>query len=77
MGKGITYSTSGRDCPCCGCQERTVGCHEKSDCQACEKNHVKPESIKECKYHAEQYFANYPDTITVLMEDGKEIKYKR
>ena len=27
MGKGITYSTSGRDCPCCGCQERTVGCH--------------------------------------------------
>ena len=27
MGKGITYSTSGRDCPCCGCQERSVGCH--------------------------------------------------
>lgn len=27
MGKGITYSTSGRDCPCCGCQERAVGCH--------------------------------------------------
>jgi len=27
MGKGITYSTSGRDCPCYGCQERTVGCH--------------------------------------------------
>ena len=31
MGKGITYSTSGRDCPCCGCQERAVGCHEKCD----------------------------------------------
>lgn len=27
MGKGITYSTSGRDCPCYGCQERTAGCH--------------------------------------------------
>lgn len=31
MGKGITYSTSGRDCPCCGCQERTVGCHGTCD----------------------------------------------
>ena len=31
MGKGITYSTSGRDCPCCGCQERAVGCHGKCD----------------------------------------------
>ena len=31
MGKGITYSTSGRDCPCCGCQERSVGCHGKCD----------------------------------------------
>ena len=29
MGKGITYSTSGKDCPCCGCQERAVGCHGK------------------------------------------------
>ena len=31
MGKGITYSTSGKDCPCCGCQERAVGCHGKCD----------------------------------------------
>ena len=31
MGKGITYSISGRDCPCCGCQERIVGCHGKCD----------------------------------------------
>lgn len=31
MGKGITYSTSGRDCPCCGCQERAVGCHGTCD----------------------------------------------
>ena len=27
MGKGITYSTSGRDCPCYGCQKRAVDCH--------------------------------------------------
>ena len=31
MGKGIAYSKSGRDCPCCGCQERAVGCHGKCD----------------------------------------------
>ena len=31
MGKGITYRTSGRVCPCCGCQERAVGCHGKCD----------------------------------------------
>ena len=27
MGKGIVYSIGTEDCPCCGCQERTVGCH--------------------------------------------------
>lgn len=31
MGKGITYSTSGKDCPCMGCQKRVVGCHGKCD----------------------------------------------
>lgn len=27
MGKGIVYSIGTEDCPCCGCQERAVGCH--------------------------------------------------
>ena len=27
MGKGIVYSIGTEGCPCCGCQERTVGCH--------------------------------------------------
>lgn len=49
----------------------------KVDCLACEKNHAKPEGIKEYKYHAEKTYKNYPDTIVVLMKDGKEIKYKR
>lgn len=31
MGKGIVYSIGTEDCPCCGCQERTVGCHGKCD----------------------------------------------
>ena len=66
-----------KECKLYQCEICNTQYKEKSDCQACEKNHVKPESIKECKYHAEQYFANYPDTITVLMEEGKELKYKR
>ena len=49
----------------------------KNECKMCEDNHIKPESIKRCKYHVEKNSKNYPDTITVLMEDGKEIKYKR
>lgn len=49
----------------------------KSDCQSCENNHVKVEGIKECKYHSEKNSKNYPDTIVVLMEDGKELKYKK
>lgn len=35
----------------------------KVDCLACEKNHVKPEGIKEYKYHAEKTYKNYPDTV--------------
>ena len=66
-----------KECKLYQCEICNTQYKEKSYCQACEKNHFKHESIKECKYHAEQYFANYPDTITVLMEDGKEIKYKR
>ena len=27
MRKGIVYSAGTEGCPCCGCQERTVGCH--------------------------------------------------
>lgn len=27
MRKGIVYSVGTESCPCCGCQERTVGCH--------------------------------------------------
>lgn len=27
MDKGITYSTSGRDCPCQDCSGRCIGCH--------------------------------------------------
>ena len=31
MRKGIVYSVGTESCPCCGCQERTVGCHGKCD----------------------------------------------
>lgn len=31
MGKGIVYSIGTKGCPCCGCQERAVGCHGKCD----------------------------------------------
>lgn len=31
MGKGIVYSIGTEGCPCCGCQERAVGCHGKCD----------------------------------------------
>lgn len=66
-----------KECKLFQCEICNTQYKEKSDCKACERKHVKPTGVKQCKYHGERYSENYPDTITVLMEDGKEIKYKR
>lgn len=47
------------------------------DCKKCEDNHIKPEKISS-KSYAQGYDAkNYPYSITVLMEDGQEVKYRK
>lgn len=66
-----------KECKLYQCEICNTQYKDRSDCQACERKHVKPKGVKQCKYHGERYSENYPDTITVLMEDGKEIKYKR
>lgn len=66
-----------KECKLYQCEICNTQYKDKSDCEMCEKNHVKPEGITQCEYHMEQYFENYPDIIIVLMENGKEIKYIR
>lgn len=66
-----------KECKLYQCEICNTQYKVKNECKMCEDNHIKPESIKRCKYHAEKNSKNYPDTIVVLMKDGKEIKYKR
>lgn len=59
-------------CEFCNTQYQT-----ETGCLTCESSHIKPKSIKSCRYHAEKNSANYPDAIIIHMENGKDIKYKR
>ena len=57
-------------------------CHtqykDKLTCQKCEKSHVIPKKVKDCRYIP---FRNnekgYPCQVHIEMEDGKVIIYKR
>lgn len=57
-------------------------CHveysSKVSCEKCEKTHRKPIKIVDAKYVGFIGAVNgYPVSITVKMEDGKEVMYKR
>lgn len=64
-------------CEICGSQYKF-----SSDAEACEKFHVKPnktlgiESAMYQPYH-QQGASQYPHKITVVMQDGKRIDYRR
>lgn len=45
------------------------------DCKKCEGNHIYPKGIIAQDYYTHRDSKNYPHTITVLMEDGKKIRY--
>lgn len=47
------------------------------DCKKCEDNHISPKGIIAQDYYTHCDSKNYPHTITVLMEDGKEIRYAK
>lgn len=60
-------------CEHCGTQYK-----EKNDCLKCEKAHVKPVEIQDCKYVAMKVNSKgYPTQIHVKMEDGTVQIYKR
>ena len=57
-------------------------CHteyaKREDAVACEKNHKIPKAIVETRYLTKaQDGGGYPVTITVLMNNGERITYKR
>ena len=49
----------------------------KQDCAACEKQHVKAHHIVKQFHRQMNVCAKYPHTITVAMEDGSIIEYKK
>lgn len=51
---------------------------EKSKCQQCEENHSKPVKIVDAAYASfKGDESGYPKRITVEMEDGEEVEYRR
>lgn len=57
-------------------------CHieysSKESCERCEKTHCKPIKIVDARYVGFTYNAKgYPVSITVKMDDGEEVIYKR
>lgn len=57
-------------------------CHveysSKVSCEKCEKTHCKPIKIVDARYVGfMDTVTDYPVSITVKMEDGKEVMYKR
>lgn len=58
-------------CEYCGTQYKN-----QSECEKCESNHIHPVKIVGCKYHANKKSKEYPDYITVEMDDGKNVRYK-
>ena len=60
-------------CDYCGTQYK-----EKTVCQKCEKAHVKPVEIKDCKYIAmKDNLKGYPTQVHLKMADGTVQIYKR
>lgn len=43
-------------------------------CKECERRHMIPQEIVRSEYNS-YLFINYPNTITVLMSDGKKVEY--
>ena len=52
--------------------------NEKSKAQSCEKSHIETLAIERCKY-LPMHINNsaYPQSISVIMADGKTVTYKR
>lgn len=51
---------------------------DKAECEKCEKSHIKPKKITETMYlNFKDDNTGYPVSITVEMEDGFTITYKR
>ena len=60
-------------CDICGTEY-----NDKEKCKRCEKSHCTPKEIVKARYTGFCYNAKgYPVSITVKMEDGKEVIYKR
>lgn len=60
-------------CEFCNTQYKT-----KEAAWACEENHHTPKEMRQFKYHAAKSVKDgYPDSIEVVFDDGKVIKYKR
>ncbi|RHQ81971.1 hypothetical protein [Clostridium sp. AF22-10] len=60
-------------CEICG-----IEYHDKQKCQECEKNHKQIKKIISTKYQSlSMNVKGYPVSITVEMDDGKELTFKR
>lgn len=60
-------------CEICGTQYKN-----KADCKECEKRHIKAKKITDTRYlNFKNDNTGYPVSITVEMEDGFTITYKR
>lgn len=60
-------------CEICGTQYK-----ERLECEKCEKTHIQPKAIVGAKYiRMRDNAKGYPLAITVMMEDGQSLQYKR
>ena len=51
---------------------------DKSKCKECEKSHRVPDTIVDARYVAKSFNnKGYPVSVTIRMDDGKDIIYKR
>lgn len=50
---------------------------EKSECEACEKQHVSPKRIKVAQFKPRKVCAKYPPRIVIEFEDGTVCNYER
>jgi len=51
---------------------------DKQQAEACEKNHKKPVKIVDVRFlPMRQNGTGYPVSVTIRMDDGKEVIYKR
>ena len=57
------------------CEYCNTQYNNKSECEACEGNHIVPVKIVRTKYRGSKIKQNYPDVIFVEMSNGKTIQY--